>query len=117
MRIKIQAHLQTIAFGACLLMPAWAAAGEPQSNPTADQSKNAHADRQLVRDIRRAVVKDKTLSTYGHNVTIIAEGGKVTLRGTARSDEEKSTIEGYAKKYAGANSVVDELTVKSDSKN
>jgi osmotically-inducible protein OsmY len=116
MRTKIQAHLLTIAFGSCLLMPAWAAAGQPQANPTADQSKNDHADRQLVRDIRRAVVKDKSLSTYGHNVTIIAEGGKVTLRGTARSEEEKSAIEGYAKKYAGADKVVDELNVKSETK-
>ncbi len=116
MRRKIQAHLLTVAFGTCLLMPAWAAAGEPQANPTADQSKNDHADRQLVRDIRRAVVKDKTLSTYGHNVTIIAEGGKVTLRGTASTEEEKSTIEGYAKKYAGSDKVVDEMTLKSDSK-
>ncbi len=116
MRRQIHTHLLTIAFSSCLLMPAWAAAAQPQSNPTADQSKNDHADRQLVRDIRRAVVKDKTLSTYGHNVTIIAEGGKVTLRGTARSDGEKSTIEGYATKYAGAGNVVDEVTVKSELK-
>ena len=69
-----------------------------------------------MREIRRDVVKDKTLSTYGHNVKIIAKGGKVTLKGPVHSEDEKQTIANYAQKYAGAGNVVDELTVKGDSK-
>jgi osmotically-inducible protein OsmY len=62
------------------------------------------------------VVKDKTLSTYGHNVKIIAQAGKVTLKGPVHSADEKETITNYAQKYAGPGNVVDELTVKGDSK-
>lgn len=86
------------------------------SQPTADQGKNNKSDLELARQIRRSVVKDKSLSTYGHNVKIIAQGGKVTLRGPVHSDSEKSTIEKYAQKIAGDGNVTDELTIKTDSK-
>ena len=86
------------------------------SQPTADQGKNNTSDRELMRQIRRDVVKDKTLSTYGHNVKIIAQGGKVTLKGAVHSEDEKQTIANYAQKYAGPGNVNDELTVKGDTK-
>jgi hyperosmotically inducible protein len=82
--------------------------------PTADQAKNNLSDRELMRHIRRDIVKDKSLSTYGHNVKIIAEHGKVTLKGAVHSDDEKHAIEEHAKKYAA--DIDDQLTVKEDSK-
>jgi len=82
------------------------------ATPTADQAKNNLSDRELMRQIRREVIKDKSLSTYGHNVKIIAEHGKVTLKGPVHSDDEKKTIEQYAQKVAGDTNVTDELTVK-----
>jgi hyperosmotically inducible protein len=84
------------------------------AQPTADQAKENTSDRQLMRQIRREVVKDKSLSTYGHNVKIIADHGKVTLKGPVHSDDEKKTIEGYATKIAGDGNVTSELTVKGD---
>src|SRR5689334_20869138 len=42
------------------------------SEPTADNGKNNTSDRELMRQIRRDVVSDKSLSTYAHNVKIIA---------------------------------------------
>jgi osmotically-inducible protein OsmY len=86
------------------------------STPTADQAKNNTSDRELMRKIRRDVVKDKSLSTYGHNVKIIATAGKVTLRGPVNSDDERKAIVDLAQKYAGDGNVVDELTVKGDNK-
>ncbi len=83
---------------------------EPQ--PTADQAKNGKSDRILMRDIRRAVVQDKSLSTYAHNVKIVASQGKVTLRGPVQSDEEKKTIEDKATEVAGAGNVTNMLSVK-----
>lgn len=62
--------------------------------------------------IRHDVVHDKSLSTYGHNVKIIASHGQVTLKGPVHSDDEKKTIEQYAQKYAGSGNVIDQLTVK-----
>lgn len=82
--------------------------------PTADQAKNNKSDRDLEKHIRRDVVHDKSLSTYGHNVKIISDRGKVTLRGPVRSEEEKRAIEEHARKYAGDGNVSNELTVKED---
>jgi osmotically-inducible protein OsmY len=84
--------------------------------PTADQGKNNTSDRDLEKNIRRDVVKDKSLSTYGHNVKIISEHGKVTLRGPVHSEEEKRAIEEHARKFAGDGNVNNELTVKEDHK-
>jgi osmotically-inducible protein OsmY len=81
-----------------------------------DRAKNNKSDTKLMASIRRDVVHDKTLSTYGHNVKIVAAHGKVTLKGPVHSEEEKKTIEQYAEKYAGSGNVDDQLTVKSDQK-
>lgn len=84
--------------------------------PTADQAKNNLSDREVMAHIRRDVVKDKSLSTYAHNIKIISNQHKVTLRGPVKSDQEKQTIEQYAKKYAGDDNVTNELTVKGETK-
>ena len=86
------------------------------SEPTADQGKNTSSDRETMRKIRRAVVADKSLSTYAHNVKIIAQGGKVTLKGPVHTEEEKKTIEAKATEIAGAGNVTNEITVKGDGK-
>lgn len=80
--------------------------------PTADQSKNDRSDRDNAKLIRQAIVRDKSLSTYAHNVKVIAEHGKVTLRGPVRSDEERSAIEAHAAEVAGRGNVDNQLTVK-----
>jgi osmotically-inducible protein OsmY len=80
---------------------------------TADKAiHNNMSDRQVEAHIRREIVKDKNLSTYAHNIKIVSANGKVTLRGVVRSDEEKQTVEQYAKKYAADQNVTNELTVK-----
>lgn len=89
-------------------------ADRDNSHPTADQGKNNVSDRDLEKHIRREVVKDKSLSTYGHNVKIISDHGKVTLRGPVHSEDEKRAIEEHARKYAGDGNVNNELTVKGD---
>ncbi len=86
------------------------------SQPTADQAKNNMSDREVSKHIRQDVVSDKSLSTYGHNVKIIAKNGKVTLRGPVHSEDEKRAIEEHARKYAGDGNVTNELTVKEDRK-
>ena len=84
--------------------------------PTADQAKNTMSDRDIMKNIRHDVVSDKSLSTYGHNVKIIAQHGRVTLRGPVHSDDEKHAIEEYARKYAADGNVDNQLTVKGDTK-
>lgn len=82
-----------------------------QGATTADQQKMNPADRETTRQIRSAIVKDKTLSTYSHNIKIITQDGKVTLKGPVRSDEEKANIEAKAAAVAGADNVSDQLTI------
>src|SRR4051794_7729588 len=85
-----------------------------KSQPTADQAKENVPDRELMRRIRKAVVDDKSLSTYAHNVKIIATHGKVTLKGPVNSEEESKTIEAKAKEVAGAENVTNQISVKAD---
>jgi osmotically-inducible protein OsmY len=79
---------------------------------TADQAKNAATDRDLMQKIRKSIMDDKDLSTYAHNVKIIAVDGKVTLKGPVRSEEEKKTVEQKATEVAGAGNVTNEITIK-----
>ena len=78
---------------------------------TADQQKENPADRELAQKIRQSVVGDKSLSTYAHNVKIVAQNGQVTLKGPVRSDAEKTAIEAKATEIAGAGKVTNEITV------
>lgn len=80
---------------------------------TADQQKENKSDREIARQIRKALVADKSLSTYAHNVKIIAQHGTVTLKGPVRSEEEKNTVEQKAAEVAGASNVKNEITVVS----
>jgi len=84
-----------------------------KAGPTADQQKNNPADRQLAQQIRKALVKDKSLSTYAHNIKVIAQNGVVTLKGPAKSEEEKRAIETKAARIAGADKVTSEIQVAS----
>lgn len=83
-----------------------------QTQPSADQAKNNKSDLKLQAQIRRQIVKDKSLSTDAHNVKVIASGGKVTLRGPVKSEQEKAAIEQKATEIAGAGNVTSELSVK-----
>jgi hyperosmotically inducible protein len=78
---------------------------------TADQQKMNAADRNITKEIRSSITKDKSLSTYAHNIKIITQDGKVTLKGPVRSEDEKAAIESKAVAIAGANNVTDQLEV------
>lgn len=80
--------------------------------PTADSQPNAQSDRTTTAKIRKAIIADKSLSTYAHNVKIITLNGAVTLKGPVKSDEEKQKITSAAATIVSADKVTDELTVK-----
>jgi osmotically-inducible protein OsmY len=85
-----------------------------KSEPTADQQKENATDRELAKKVRRAVVEDKQLSTYAHNVKIIARNGTVTLKGPVHTEDEKKAIEAKAAEIAGRDNVKSEISVKGD---
>lgn len=79
---------------------------------TADQQKEGTSDREITRKIRQAVIADKSLSTYAHNVKIISQNGSVTLKGPVHSDDEKEKIASLAASVVGADKVTNQITVK-----
>jgi hyperosmotically inducible protein len=79
---------------------------------TADRQSNAKSDVELAREIRRAVVKDDSLSTLAHNVKIVTDNGMVTLRGPVKTEQEKVAIANKAQEIAGPNKVDNQLEVK-----
>lgn len=121
--------LPIAAFAACLMVGGAMAQQTPppdntkvnqrdraSGSPTADQGKNNLTDRELAQKIRKSIVADSALSTYAHNVKVIAQSGKVTLKGPVRSDDEKQSVEQKATEVAGAGNVDDQITVKPDKK-
>jgi hyperosmotically inducible periplasmic protein len=83
------------------------------SEPTADKQKENPTDRQLTQQIRRALMKDKSLSTNAHNVKVIAQDGAVTLKGPVDSDTEKQAVEAKAAQIAGSDKVTSNIQVRS----
>jgi hyperosmotically inducible periplasmic protein len=82
-----------------------------QPPPTADQQNTNPEDRATTQKIRKAIHDDSSLSSYAHNVKIITQNGKVTLRGPVRSEEEKNNIQSKAAAVAGDENVINHLKV------
>jgi hyperosmotically inducible periplasmic protein len=79
---------------------------------TADDQTNATTDRLTTANVRKAIVADKKLSTYAHNVKIITHDGHVTLKGPVKSEEEKQLVMADAANAVPAANISNELTVK-----
>jgi osmotically-inducible protein OsmY len=115
--------LSAIVVVGVLIAPASALAQQPPDNTkvntrdrskgavTADQQKDNASDRELTRKIRRALVQDKTLSSYAHNVKVVTQGGQVTLKGPVRTEEEKQIVETKAAEVAGDGHVTNQMSV------
>ena len=113
-RLTIKAlFAQLVLLGSLGTLWAQQDANTNQDQPTADQQKETPADRQLTQQIRKALVKDKALSTYGRNVKIVTQNGMVTLKGPVKSEEEKQAIEAKAAEIAGSDKVTSEIQVAS----
>jgi hyperosmotically inducible protein len=79
---------------------------------TADNQADAKADRLTTANIRKAILADKDLSTYAHNVKIITVNGAVTLKGPVTSVEEKEKVASDAAGVVSADKITNHLTVK-----
>ena len=91
--------------------------GQDTAGVTAQDQKMNAADQNTTAKIRKAIMADKSLSTYAHNVKIICQDGVVTLKGPVRSDDEVNSIVSKAKDVTGTSyKVVNQLSVKPPSK-
>jgi hyperosmotically inducible periplasmic protein len=82
-----------------------------QSAPTADNQKMNAADREITQKIRKSIHQDSSLSTYAHNIKIISQDGKVTLRGPVRSEDDKRNLQAKAVAVAGDGNVTNLLEI------
>jgi len=90
--------------------------GNTGINPTppavTPMDQGGGTDIEITAAIRRAVVEDKAMSTTAKNVKIITTGGKVTLRGNVKTEDEKAAIEAKAKSTPGVSAVSNQLVIK-----
>jgi hyperosmotically inducible periplasmic protein len=82
-----------------------------QSAPTADNQKMNASDREIAQKIRKSIHQDSSLSTYAHNIKIISQDGKVTLRGPVRSEDDKRNLQAKAVAVAGDGNVTNMLEI------
>jgi osmotically-inducible protein OsmY len=101
-------QLLAVSAGLTLVGPLF---GQDQTPPTASTVIRNKADRDLTRQIRRAIVSDKSLSTQAHNIKILTSDGTVTLKGQVKTDDEKKSVEDKANSIAGNGKVTSDLTV------
>jgi hyperosmotically inducible protein len=132
MKVSKKLGIEALVLGACLFLgsslPASGIRAQDAQQPAADNTKNNKgdqssgamtadkqkmnpADRDLTKKIRAALHGDSTLSMYAHNVKIVSQDGKVTLKGPVRSDDEKAAIEAKATEIAGQGNVTNQLTI------
>ena len=83
--------------------------GETQTS--GDQS-NSSADLKITQAIRRALMKDRELSTTAKNIKVVTANGQVTLRGPVKSAQEKARVDQIARSAAGGAQIDDQLEVK-----
>jgi osmotically-inducible protein OsmY len=89
-------------------------ANNKQPGITAEGQSNSASDLAITRKIRKAVVADKSLSTYALNIKIITANGTVTLKGPVKSAEEKLKIGSKAGEVVDASKIDNQLEVKAD---
>ena len=79
---------------------------------TPTEQRNDKADIKVAAAVRRAIVKDKSLSMKAHNLKLIAVNGVVTLRGPVANASEKIRVGRIAAAVSGVTQVDNQLDVK-----
>lgn len=79
---------------------------------TPDEQKGDKKDVQITTKIRKALIKDKSLSVNAHNIKIITSNRLVTLRGIVEYAGESLAIEKIAMKTRGVLRVDNQLETK-----
>ena len=82
-----------------------------ETKTSGDQS-NTSEDIKIAAAIRRAVMKEKSLTMTAKNVKIISAGGMVTLRGPVKTSEEKAKIAELAEAAAPGVKIDNQIEVK-----
>ena len=79
---------------------------------TSGDRSNSSADLKVTQAIRRALMKDRELSTIAKNIKVVTANGQVTLRGPVKTVQEKTKVDQIARSAAGGARIDDQLEVK-----
>lgn len=85
--------------------------GDREEASTAQDQSNSPADIKITQAIRQALMIDKSLSSSAKNVKVITVDGKVTLRGSVKSADEKAQVLETARKSAASADLNDRLEI------
>jgi hyperosmotically inducible periplasmic protein len=113
----------TLICAAALAFPVVAQKAEPDNSSknqrdrsgetqTSGDQANSKEDIDITAAIRRAIVKDGSLSSSAKNIKIITAGKSVTLRGPVKTAEEKTKIQQVVKSAAPGTKINNQLEVK-----
>ena len=79
---------------------------------TPEDQKETESDIKITADIRKAIIKNKSLSVDAQNVKIISRNGVVTLRGPVETKKECKKLKKIAKHTPGVLKVDNQLEIK-----
>ncbi|MDT4288408.1 BON domain-containing protein [Methylomonas sp. MO1] len=79
---------------------------------TAEDQNESKADLKITAHIRKALLKDKSLSMDAHNAKIITRNGVVTLRGAVATTDESIKLQKICRETAGVVQVDNQLETK-----
>lgn len=88
-----------------------AGAANTPATPPAATTQGADNDQALTKQVQESLTSQNAGIT---GVTVTAMGGKVTLKGTVKTEAEKQAMETQAKAVSGVTSVDNQLEVKSE---
>jgi len=69
-------------------------------------------DKEITLKIRKKIIADKNLASYGANIEVKTLNGKTTIRGRAVSTANRDRLVSYATEAAGAGNVTDQIEVR-----
>ena len=79
---------------------------------TPENQKETPHDVKITKAIRKAIVKQDSLSTDAHNAKIVSRNGVVIPRGPVENSAEKTKLQSIAKKIRGVKQVDNQLEPK-----
>lgn len=75
------------------------------------QTDLSESDRELIKDVRQALINDNTLSKYAQSIRVSAHNGVVTLQGYVASEKEKSSVANTVKQVHDVSNIDNQLKV------
>ena len=72
----------------------------------------AVTDQELTEKVRQSLAADPALSTVADRVKIKVENGKVNLKGSVDTEQQRLTVEKHATDAAGPGNITDDITIQ-----